>query len=151
MDPTEHVWDALGRRVAGHQPPPTNSPRTGKSSSGRVGQNTQLVINSLIDSMPQRSFRSKSPKKMPSRGETQNCNESLNNVMWSIFPKVTYVELQTLRLEIYIAIILFNFGFAGLLPQFQKLGMELCSEMKGYSWYLDNTRIVDSTRPSKPD
>ncbi|GFV64580.1 hypothetical protein TNCV_4965611 [Trichonephila clavipes] len=32
----------------------TNYPRTGKSSSGRVGQNTQTrVINSLIDSMPQ--------------------------------------------------------------------------------------------------
>ncbi|GFX19300.1 transposable element Tcb2 transposase [Trichonephila clavipes] len=40
MNPIEHVWDALGRRVAGRQPPPTNSPRTGKSSSGRVGQNT---------------------------------------------------------------------------------------------------------------
>ncbi|GFW36822.1 transposable element Tcb2 transposase [Trichonephila clavipes] len=40
MDPIEHVWDALERRVAGRQPPPTNSPRTGKSSSGRVGQNT---------------------------------------------------------------------------------------------------------------
>ncbi|GFV29489.1 transposable element Tcb2 transposase [Trichonephila clavipes] len=49
MNPIEHVWDALGRRVAGRQPPPTNSPRTGKSSSGRVG----LVIKSLIDSMPQ--------------------------------------------------------------------------------------------------
>ncbi|GFX01901.1 uncharacterized protein TNCV_370901 [Trichonephila clavipes] len=31
------ILDALGRRVAGRQPP--NSPRTGKSSSGRVGQN----------------------------------------------------------------------------------------------------------------
>ncbi|GFX19419.1 transposable element Tcb2 transposase [Trichonephila clavipes] len=40
MNPTEDVWDALGRRVAGHQPPPTNPPRTEKSSSGRVGQNT---------------------------------------------------------------------------------------------------------------
>ncbi|GFS93098.1 transposable element Tcb2 transposase [Trichonephila clavipes] len=40
MNPIEHVWDALGRRVAGRQPPPTNSPRTGKSSSGRVGQDT---------------------------------------------------------------------------------------------------------------
>ncbi|GFV32099.1 transposable element Tcb2 transposase [Trichonephila clavipes] len=37
MNPIEHVWDALGRRVAGRPP---NSPRTGKSSSGRVGQNT---------------------------------------------------------------------------------------------------------------
>ncbi|GFV80456.1 transposable element Tcb2 transposase [Trichonephila clavipes] len=33
MNPKEHVWDALGKRE-------TNSPRTGKSSSGRVGQNT---------------------------------------------------------------------------------------------------------------
>ncbi|GFW45147.1 transposable element Tcb2 transposase [Trichonephila clavipes] len=40
MNPIEHVWDALGRPVAGHQPPPTNSSRTGKSSSERVGQNT---------------------------------------------------------------------------------------------------------------
>ncbi|GFT16732.1 transposable element Tcb2 transposase [Trichonephila clavipes] len=38
MNPIEHVWDALGRRVAGRHPP--NSPRTGKSSSGRVAQNT---------------------------------------------------------------------------------------------------------------
>ncbi|GFW75091.1 transposable element Tcb2 transposase [Trichonephila clavipes] len=40
MNPIEHVWDALGRQIAGRQPPPTNSPRTGKSYSGRVGQNT---------------------------------------------------------------------------------------------------------------
>ncbi|GFV91368.1 transposable element Tcb2 transposase [Trichonephila clavipes] len=40
MNPIEHVWGALGRRVASPQPLPTNSPRTGKSSSGRVGQNT---------------------------------------------------------------------------------------------------------------
>ncbi|GFX46852.1 transposable element Tcb2 transposase [Trichonephila clavipes] len=38
MNPIEHVWDALGRRVS--LCTPTNSPRTGKSSSGRVGQNT---------------------------------------------------------------------------------------------------------------
>ncbi|GFT17638.1 hypothetical protein TNCV_2587481 [Trichonephila clavipes] len=41
--------------------------------------------------------------------------------------------------------------FAGLLPLLQKLGMKLCSEMKGYFWYPDKTRIVDSTRHSKPD
>ncbi|GFY32502.1 hypothetical protein TNCV_3560101 [Trichonephila clavipes] len=35
MNPIEHVWDALGRRVAGCQLPLTNSPRTGKNSSGR--------------------------------------------------------------------------------------------------------------------
>ncbi|GFS53258.1 transposable element Tcb2 transposase [Trichonephila clavipes] len=40
MNPIEQVWDALGRRVAGRQPSPTNFPRTGKNSSGTVGQNT---------------------------------------------------------------------------------------------------------------
>ncbi|GFY33563.1 transposable element Tc3 transposase [Trichonephila clavipes] len=31
------------------------------------------------------------------------------------------------------------------------LAMKLCSEMKGYYWYLDKTRIVDSTKHSKQD
>ncbi|GFT82897.1 transposable element Tc1 transposase [Trichonephila clavipes] len=37
MNPIEHVWDALGRQVAGRQPPPQTLQRTGKSSSGKVG------------------------------------------------------------------------------------------------------------------
>ncbi|GFX76629.1 transposable element Tcb2 transposase [Trichonephila clavipes] len=37
MNPIEHVWDDLGRRVAGHQPPPQTLQFTEKSSSGRVG------------------------------------------------------------------------------------------------------------------
>ncbi|GFT27531.1 uncharacterized protein TNCV_1276191 [Trichonephila clavipes] len=84
-------------------------------------------------------------------GKAQNCNESLNNVVWSIIPKDNFVEQQTLLLRNYIAIILFNFRFAGLLPLLQKLGLKLCPEMKGYFWYFDETRIVDSTRHSKLD
>ncbi|GFU73374.1 uncharacterized protein TNCV_332431 [Trichonephila clavipes] len=84
-------------------------------------------------------------------GKAHNCNKSLNNVVWSIIPKDNFVELQTLRLRNYIAIILFNSGFAGILPLLQKLGRKLCSEIKGYSWYLDQTRMADSTRHSKPD
>ncbi|GFX15922.1 transposable element Tcb2 transposase [Trichonephila clavipes] len=40
LESIEHVWNALGRRVAGPPTTPTNSKRTGKSSSERVGQNT---------------------------------------------------------------------------------------------------------------
>ncbi|GFT49139.1 uncharacterized protein TNCV_3262411 [Trichonephila clavipes] len=80
----------------------------------------------------------------------QNCNESVN-VVWSIIPNDNFVEQQTFRLRNYIAIIRFNSRFAGLLPLLQKLGMKLCSEMKGYFWYIYKTRIVDSTRHSKPD
>ncbi|GFX17744.1 uncharacterized protein TNCV_475441 [Trichonephila clavipes] len=83
--------------------------------------------------------------------KAQNCNESLNNAVWSIIPKDNFVEQQTLRLRKYITIILFNSRFAGLLPLLQNLGMKLSSEMKGHFWYLDKRRIVDSTRHSKPD
>ncbi|GFW56879.1 transposable element Tcb2 transposase [Trichonephila clavipes] len=40
MNVIEHVWDALGKRGCWLPTTPTNSPRTGKSSSGRVGQNS---------------------------------------------------------------------------------------------------------------
>ncbi|GFW77050.1 transposable element Tcb2 transposase [Trichonephila clavipes] len=38
MNPIEQVWDALGRRVAGRQPPPKTLQEL--ETSGRVGQNT---------------------------------------------------------------------------------------------------------------
>ncbi|GFS47388.1 transposable element Tcb2 transposase [Trichonephila clavipes] len=51
MNPIEHVWDALGRRVAGRQPPLQTLQ---EERFGRWDRIPQLVINSLIDSMPQR-------------------------------------------------------------------------------------------------
>ncbi|GFV59884.1 uncharacterized protein TNCV_856051 [Trichonephila clavipes] len=84
-------------------------------------------------------------------GKAQNCNESLNNVTWSIIPKDNFVKQQTVRLSNYIGIMLFNSGFAGLLPLLRKLGIKLCSEMKGYFWCVDKTRMVESTKHSKPD
>ncbi|GFX66519.1 transposable element Tcb2 transposase, partial [Trichonephila clavipes] len=48
MNPIEHVWNALGRRVTGHQPPPQTLQEL--EERGRI---SELVINSLIDSMPQ--------------------------------------------------------------------------------------------------
>ncbi|GFU64685.1 transposable element Tcb2 transposase [Trichonephila clavipes] len=40
MNPIEHFWDALKRRVAGRQPPSQTLQELKKSSFGRVGQNT---------------------------------------------------------------------------------------------------------------
>ncbi|GFX90955.1 transposable element Tcb2 transposase [Trichonephila clavipes] len=54
-DPIEHVWDALGRRVAGHQPPPQTLQELERALLEEWDRIPQLVINSLIDSMPQRS------------------------------------------------------------------------------------------------
>ncbi|GFT81309.1 transposable element Tcb2 transposase, partial [Trichonephila clavipes] len=54
MNPIEHVWDALGRRVAGRQPPPQTVQELERALLDEWDRILQLVINSLIDSMPQR-------------------------------------------------------------------------------------------------
>ncbi|GFV21643.1 transposable element Tcb2 transposase [Trichonephila clavipes] len=54
MNPIEHVWDALGRRVAGRQPAPKTLQELERALLEEWNRIPQLVINSLIDSMPQR-------------------------------------------------------------------------------------------------
>ncbi|GFY11255.1 transposable element Tcb2 transposase [Trichonephila clavipes] len=54
MNPIEHVWDALGRRVAGRQPPPQTLQELERALLEEWDRIPHLVINSLIDSMPQR-------------------------------------------------------------------------------------------------
>ncbi|GFX80375.1 transposable element Tcb2 transposase [Trichonephila clavipes] len=53
MNPIEHVWDALGRRVADRQPPPQTLQELERALLEEWGRIPQLVINSIIDSMPQ--------------------------------------------------------------------------------------------------
>ncbi|GFY34898.1 transposable element Tcb2 transposase [Trichonephila clavipes] len=53
MNPIEHVWKALGRRVAGRQPPPQTLQELERALLEEWDRIPQLVINSLIDSMPQ--------------------------------------------------------------------------------------------------
>ncbi|GFX44063.1 transposable element Tcb1 transposase [Trichonephila clavipes] len=54
MNPIDHVWDALGRRAAGHQSPPQTLQDLKRALLEEWDRIPQLVINSLIDSMPQR-------------------------------------------------------------------------------------------------
>ncbi|GFW13083.1 transposable element Tcb2 transposase [Trichonephila clavipes] len=53
MNPIEYVWDALGRRVAGRQPPPQTLQELERALLEEWDR-IPLVINSIIDSMPQR-------------------------------------------------------------------------------------------------
>ncbi|GFY16850.1 transposable element Tcb2 transposase [Trichonephila clavipes] len=54
MNPIEHVWDALGRQVADRQPPPHTLQELERALLEESDRISQLVINSIIDSMPQR-------------------------------------------------------------------------------------------------
>ncbi|GFW11948.1 serum response factor [Trichonephila clavipes] len=57
MNRIEHVWDALGRRVAARQPPPQTLQELERALLEEWDRIPQLVINSLIDSMPQSSCK----------------------------------------------------------------------------------------------
>ncbi|GFV42438.1 neprilysin-2 [Trichonephila clavipes] len=53
MNPIEQVWDALGRRVAGRQPPPQTLQELEIALLEEWDRIPHLVVNSLIDSLPQ--------------------------------------------------------------------------------------------------
>ncbi|GFX18663.1 transposable element Tcb2 transposase [Trichonephila clavipes] len=54
MNPIDHVWDALGRRVAGRRPAPQTLQEMERALLEVWDRISQLVINSLIDPIPQR-------------------------------------------------------------------------------------------------
>ncbi|GFV65356.1 transposable element Tcb2 transposase [Trichonephila clavipes] len=53
MNAIEHVWEALGSRIAGRQPPPRTLQELERALLEERDRIPQLVINSLIDSLPQ--------------------------------------------------------------------------------------------------
>ena len=57
-------------------------------------------------------------------GQTQNVNEALNNLIWVRCPKRVYVGNTTFKTAVASAVIAYNEGKKGLLPVFEKLGIE---------------------------
>ena len=56
-------------------------------------------------------------------GETQNVNESFNNLIWTKCPKQVYVGNSTFKMSVASAVINYNDGATGLLPVFNELGV----------------------------
>lgn len=83
-------------------------------------------------------------------GKTQNCNESFNNMIWTVLPKETFVGLQTMLLGANVAVLLFNSGYLGLLPVFKSLGISVEKKMIMNYLSFDNERISNSRRHSLP-
>ena len=57
-------------------------------------------------------------------GETQNVNESLNNLIWTRCPKRIYVGNSVLKTVVASDVICYNDGVQGTLPVLTKLGIE---------------------------
>ncbi|GFW48597.1 uncharacterized protein TNCV_4241781 [Trichonephila clavipes] len=83
-------------------------------------------------------------------GLTQNANESFNGVLWNIVPKQNFVELQSLKLGAYIAVLQFNEGASRLLKVINKLGFNAGSYMIRVLKLYDYRRINDAERHSLP-
>ena len=79
---------------------------------------------------------------------TQNANESFNAVLWNIVPKQNFVELQTLLLGSYIAVLQFNDGATGLLELLNKLQLNVGPYMLSVLKLYDYQRIKDAKRHS---
>ncbi|GFV44658.1 long-chain-fatty-acid--CoA ligase 5 [Trichonephila clavipes] len=77
----EEAIDALGRRVAGRQPPPQTLQELERALLEEWDRIPQLVINSLIDSMPQRDnsykFRNMSNMSTEAEYEDRSAKESI--------------------------------------------------------------------------
>ncbi|GFW38267.1 transposable element Tcb2 transposase [Trichonephila clavipes] len=54
INPIEHVWGALGRRITGRQPPPQTLQELERTFREKWDRIPKVVINILIDSIPQR-------------------------------------------------------------------------------------------------
>ena len=57
-------------------------------------------------------------------GETQNVNESLNYLIWTRCPKRVYIGNDIFKTAVASAVIAYNGGPQGLLPVFNKLGVD---------------------------
>ena len=56
-------------------------------------------------------------------GQTQNANESINQIIWTKCPKNVFVEKQTLEIGVYSAVIQFNDGAIGVEKVFNHFGL----------------------------
>ncbi|GFW16222.1 transposable element Tcb2 transposase [Trichonephila clavipes] len=56
LNPIEHVWDMLGRRIAARQPPPTCLPELWRTLLDEWCNIPQDLIDNLILSIPRRYF-----------------------------------------------------------------------------------------------
>ncbi|CAK9813129.1 Transposable element Tcb2 transposase [Anthophora plagiata] len=74
-------------------------------------------------------------------GYTQNNNESLNAVIWSMAPKVHYSGAKIVEIASYIAASIFNDGYTSVLKIMQLLNLESGLSALQFSENLDSQRI----------
>ena len=81
-------------------------------------------------------------------GETQNANESLNNVIWNKCPKSVYVGRPVLEMGVHSAVLEFNEGSCGIDSVFKHFGIQTGSCTHNLSVDRNQDRICRAMRKS---
>lgn len=75
-------------------------------------------------------------------GKTQNCNESLNNVIWSRVPKTTFVHMETLSFGVRDAVACFNIGNIARMQVLNKMCIQPGAFTTATMKRLDQERLL---------
>jgi hypothetical protein len=83
-------------------------------------------------------------------GQTQNCNEGLNNIIWSRCPKNVYVKTDVLEMGVNSAVLSFNEGSSGIYRVFKHLNLDLGKNTITSSVKKDQKRLQNMVKKGQP-
>ncbi|GFV08379.1 transposable element Tcb2 transposase [Trichonephila clavipes] len=111
LNPIEHVWDILGRRIAARQPPPTCLPELRRALFDEWCNIPQDQIDNLILSMPRRlpfHFPKGHNGKVPAGRQpllefclATSYNSGLGNFYLGYLPRPEWQNLNQIKLQPY--------------------------------------------------
>ena len=82
--------------------------------------------------------------------QTQNCNEGLNNIIWSRCPKNVYVKTDVLEMGVNSAILSFNEGSSGIYHVFKHLNLDFGKNTIISSVKKDQKRLQNMVKKGQP-
>ncbi|XP_071575445.1 uncharacterized protein [Temnothorax nylanderi] len=78
--------------------------------------------------------------------ETQNSNKSLNSLIWTFAPKHLHSGAKIVEIATFLAVIIFNEGFQGVVKTLSTMGCLIDREAHAYVHRRDEARIARSER-----
>ena len=82
--------------------------------------------------------------------QTQNCNEGLNNIIWSRCPKNVYVKTDVLEMGVNSAVLSFNEGSSGIYRVFKHLNLDFGKNTITSSVKKDQKRLQNMVKKGQP-
>lgn len=110
----ERSWCFYKKAVANNQPIPSHKEK----------MHTYLKESVVAKIMPVYMRLANSQLLEKCKGDTQNNNESLHNVIWSMLPKTKFFCLRRITYGVYLAVVRFNHGHLAAEALEGSIGME---------------------------